>query len=52
MNLKNVFPSYAVQHVYGTLAMHPEDNLLRFKINAALIQMQKEHYGLILHCLK
>lgn len=41
-NLKDVFPSYAVQHVYGTLAMHPEDTQLRVKLNAVLIQMQQE----------
>ena len=41
-NLDDVFPSYAVQHVYGTLAMHPEDTQLRVKINAVLIQMKQE----------
>ena len=41
-DLDDVFPSYAVQHVYGTLAMHPEDTLLRVKVNAVLIQMQQE----------
>lgn len=41
-DLDDVFPSYAVMHVYGTLAMHPEDTMLRVKINAALIQMQQE----------
>ena len=41
-NLEDVFPSYAVMHVYGTLAMHPEDTMLRVKVNAALIQMQQE----------
>ena len=41
-NVDDVFPSYAVMHVYGTLAMHPEDTMLRVKINAALIQMQQE----------
>ena len=40
--LDDVFPSYAVQHVYGVLAMHPEDTMLRVKVNAALIQMQQE----------
>ena len=35
-------PSYAVTHVYGILAMHPEDTMLRVKINAVLIQMQQE----------
>ena len=40
--ISNVFPSYAVMHVYGTLAMHPEDTMLRVKVNAALIQMQQE----------
>ncbi|MBR2519826.1 MAG: response regulator [Selenomonadaceae bacterium] len=42
LELEDVFPSYAVQHVYGTLAMHPEDTQLRVKVNAALIQMQQE----------
>ncbi|MBQ6131425.1 MAG: response regulator [Selenomonadaceae bacterium] len=42
LNLNDVFPSYAVQHVYGTLAMHPEDTMLRVKVNAVLIQMQQE----------
>ena len=42
LKLTDVFPSYAVQHVYGTLAMHPEDTQLRVKINAVLIQMQQE----------
>lgn len=40
--IEDVFPSYAVMHVYGTLAMHPEDTMLRVKVNAALIQMQQE----------
>ena len=42
MNIDDVFPSYAVQHVYGTLAMHPEDTMLRVRVNAVLIQMQQE----------
>lgn len=42
LNLDDVFPSYAVQHVYGTLAMHPEDTQLRVRVNAVLIQMQQE----------
>ena len=41
-DLDDVFPSYAVQHVYGTLAMHPEDTQLRVRVNAVLIQMQQE----------
>jgi len=40
--LNDVFPSYAVQHVYGTLALHPEDTQLRVRVNAVLIQMQQE----------
>ncbi len=40
--IDDVFPSYAVQHVYGVLAMHPQDTMLRVKVNAALIQMQQE----------
>ncbi len=40
--LDDFFPSYAVQHVYGILAMHPQDTMLRVKVNAALIQMQQE----------
>ena len=42
LDLGDVFASYAVQHVYGTLAMHPEDTMLRVKVNAVLIQMQQE----------
>ena len=42
LDLNDVFASYAVQHVYGTLAMHPEDTMLRVKVNAVLIQMQQE----------
>ncbi len=42
LNLSDVFSSYAVQHVYGTLAMHPEDTQLRVRVNAVLIQMQQE----------
>ena len=42
LDIKDVFPSYAVQHVYGTLAMHTEDTQLRVKVNAVLIQMQQE----------
>ena len=42
LDLDDVFPSYAVQHVYGTLAMHPEDTQLRVRVNAVLIQMQQE----------
>ena len=42
LDISDVFPSYAVQHVYGTLAMHPEDTMLRVKVNAVLIQMQQE----------
>ena len=41
-DIDDVFPSYAVQHVYGTLALHPEDTMLRVKVNAILIQMQQE----------
>ena len=40
--IDDVFPSYAVMHVYGTLAMHPEDTMLRVNLNAVLIQMQQE----------
>ena len=40
--IDDVFPSYAVMHVYGTLAMHPEDTMLRVNVNAVLIQMQQE----------
>ncbi|MCR5833618.1 MAG: response regulator [Selenomonadaceae bacterium] len=39
--LDDVFPSYAVQHVYGTLAMHPEAHQTRYEINQILIDMQK-----------
>ena len=42
LHINDVHPSYAVTHVYGTLAMHPEDTMLRVKINAILIQMQQE----------
>ena len=42
LNIDDVFPSYAVQHVYGTLAIHPEDTMLRVRVNAVLIQMQQE----------
>ena len=42
LNIDDVHPSYAVTHVYGTLAMHPEDTMLRVKVNAVLIQMQQE----------
>ena len=42
LDIDGVFASYAVQHVYGTLAMHPEDTMLRVKVNAVLIQMQQE----------
>ena len=42
LDLDDVFPSYAVQHVYGTLALHPEDTQLRVRVNAVLIQMQQE----------
>ena len=40
--LYDVHPSYAVMHVYGSMAMHPKDTMLRVRINAALIQMQQE----------
>lgn len=40
--IRDVQPSYAVTHVYGTLAMHPEATQLRVRINAVLIQMQQE----------
>ena len=42
LDIEDIHPSYAVTHVYGTLAMHPEDTMLRVKINAVLIQMQQE----------
>ena len=42
LDIDDVHPSYAVTHVYGTLAMHPEDTMLRVKVNAVLIQMQQE----------
>ena len=40
--MDDFYPSYAVTHVYGTLAMHPADTQLRVRINAVLIQMQQE----------
>ena len=40
--MEDFFPSYAVTHVYGSLVMHPEDTMLRVKLNAILIQMQQE----------
>ncbi|MBR6013253.1 MAG: response regulator [Selenomonadaceae bacterium] len=49
LGIKDVHPSYAVTHVYGTLAMHPEDTMLRVKINAILIQMQREGRLTALH---
>ena len=42
LHIDDIHPSYAVTHVFGTLAMHPEDTMLRVKINAVLIQMQQE----------
>ena len=42
LDIDDIHPSYAVTHVYGTLAMHPEDTMLRVKVNAVLIQMQQE----------
>ena len=38
----DVEPSYAVTHVYGSMVLHPQDTVLRVRINAALIQMQQE----------
>ncbi len=40
--IDDVFPSYAVLYVYSTLALHPEDTMLRVRVNAVLIQMQQE----------
>ncbi len=40
--LHDFHPSYAVTHVYGSMVLHPQDTVLRVKINAALIQMQQE----------
>ena len=40
--INDVHPSYAVTHVYGSMVMHPQDTVLRVKINAILIQMQQE----------
>ncbi|MBQ7705606.1 MAG: transporter substrate-binding domain-containing protein [Selenomonadaceae bacterium] len=40
--LEDVHPSYAVTHVYGSMVLHPEDTMLRVRINAVLIQMQQE----------
>ncbi len=40
--LTDFHPSYAVTHVYGSMVLHPEDTMLRVKINAVLIQMQQE----------
>mgnify|MGYP002626387870 CR=1 FL=1 len=34
--------SYAITHVYGSIVLHPEDTMLRVRINAVLIQMQQE----------
>ena len=42
LDIKDVYPSYAVTHVYGVLCIHPEDNILRVKLNAVLKQMQEE----------
>ena len=40
--LVDFYPSYAVTHVYGSMVLHPEDTMLRVRINAVLIQMQQE----------
>ena len=40
--LDDVFSSYAVTHVYGSMVLHPQDTMLRVKLNAVLIQMQQE----------
>ena len=42
LDLRDVHPSYAVTHVYGSLALHPEDWELRDEINTVLKQMQEE----------
>ena len=40
--LEDIFSSYAVTHVYGSMVLHPQDTMLRVKLNAVLIQMQQE----------
>lgn len=40
--LTDVEPSYAVTHVFGSMVLHPQDTMLRVRINAVLIQMQQE----------
>ena len=40
--LVDVEPSYAVTHVFGSMVLHPQDTMLRVRINAVLIQMQQE----------
>ena len=42
LDIKDVHPGYAVTHVYGSLCIHPQDNVLRVKLNAVLKQMQEE----------
>ncbi len=41
-DMDDVHPGYAVTHVYGSMALHPTDTILRVRLNAVLIQMQVE----------
>ena len=41
-DMDGFFSSYAVTHVYGSMVLHPQDTMLRVKLNAVLIQMQQE----------
>ncbi|MBR3623395.1 MAG: response regulator [Selenomonadaceae bacterium] len=42
LDVKDVVPSYAVTHVYSTLALHPKDTALCVRLSAILKQMQQE----------
>lgn len=42
LNAKDLHPSYAVDHVYGAIALAPRNAALRDRINAVISDMQKE----------
>ena len=42
LDMEDIIPSYAVLHVYSSLALHPKDMVLCVRLSALLRQMQEE----------
>ena len=44
LNIRDVTSSYAVGHVYGAIALHPEATELQGRLNAIIADLQREGY--------